>query len=156
MTEIERITDQLHRAFYGDAWHGPAVMELLKEVSAVQAAGRPVPNAHTIWEIVNHISVWKDAVRCRLLGENIQLDGEFDWPPMRDVLASDWEKAIAQMKQHHDALEATVAGLDDSQLDRPWFKEKSTRYFLIHGAIQHDLYHAGQIAILIRAQQSGN
>ena len=156
MMEVGRITDQLHRAFYGDAWHGPAVMELLKEVSAVQAAGRPVPNAHTIWEIVNHISVWKDAVRSRLLGENIQLDGEFDWPPMRDVLASDWEKAIEQMKQRHDALEATVAGLDDSQLDRPWFEGKSTRYFLIHGAIQHDLYHAGQIAILLRAQQSGN
>lgn len=153
MKEVERITDQMHRAFYGDAWHGPAVMDLLKEVTAVLAAGRPVNHAHTIWEIVNHLSAWKEAVRQRLLGEYIQLDGELDWPPMRDVLASDWEKTVEQLKQRHDALEKTVAGLSESKLDTPWLAGKATCYFLIHGSIQHDLYHAGQIALLLKAQQ---
>jgi uncharacterized damage-inducible protein DinB len=154
MIEIERMTDQLHRAFYGPAWHGPAVMVLLREVNAVQAASRPVNNAHTIWEIVNHLSAWKDAVRRRLLGENVQLDGEPDWPPMRDVLASDWEKTIEFLKLRHDELEKTVASLSESRLDIPWSEGKSTCYFLIHGSIQHDLYHTGQIAMLLRTQQS--
>ena len=154
MNEVQRVTDQLHRAFYGEAWHGPAVMELLKEVTVVQAANRPVSQTHTTWEIVNHLSVWKDAVRRRLSGEDVQLEGEADWPPMRDVLASDWERTVELLKERHDALEATVADLSESKLDTPWLAGKATAYFLIHGSIQHDLYHAGQIALLLRAQQS--
>ncbi len=151
MSEIERITDQLHRAFYGDAWHGPAVMDLLKDVGAVQAAARSLPKAHTVWEIVNHVSVWKDAVRRRLLGENVQLDGEYDWPPVKDTSKSAWRKTLEDLKRRHDELETVVAGLNESRLDTPWAEGKSTVYFLTHGVIQHDLYHAGQIALLIKA-----
>jgi uncharacterized damage-inducible protein DinB len=150
-TEVERISDQLHRAFYGEAWHGPAVMVLLNEVGAAKASARPAPKAHTIWEIVNHISAWKDAVRRRLLGEDVQLDGEMDWPPVKDTTESAWRKTLEDLKRRHDNLETVVAGLKESNLDRPWANGKSTIYFLTHGSIQHDLYHAGQIALLIRA-----
>lgn len=40
MTEIERIVDQLNRAFEGEAWHGPAVMDILEGITAQQAAAR--------------------------------------------------------------------------------------------------------------------
>ena len=50
MTEIERISNQLKRAFEGEAWHGPAVLQVLKEVTATQAAAKPIPKAHSIWE----------------------------------------------------------------------------------------------------------
>ena len=55
MTEIERIEDQLKRSLEGEAWHGPALEELLADVRAEQAAAKPVPPAHSIWEIVLHI-----------------------------------------------------------------------------------------------------
>lgn len=152
MSEIERIGDQLHRAFYGEAWHGPAIMELLDKVSAPQTSARPLPKAHTIWEIVNHVSVWKDAVRRRQLGENIQLDGEQDWPPVKDVSNNAWQQTLEVLKRRHDELESVVAGIQETNLDRPWANGKSTVYFLMHGAIQHDLYHAGQIALLMKAR----
>jgi hypothetical protein len=61
MKETERIRDQLHRAFAGDAWHGPSVLEILENVTASQAATRPIAGAHSIWELVLHIKAWNDA-----------------------------------------------------------------------------------------------
>ena len=55
MTEIERIEDQLKRSLEGEAWHGPAVEELLVDVTAGQAAAKPAPSVHSVWEIVLHI-----------------------------------------------------------------------------------------------------
>jgi hypothetical protein len=53
--ELPRIVDQLRRAFEGDAWHGPSVLEALTGVNAKMAAAKPIPTAHSIWEIVEHI-----------------------------------------------------------------------------------------------------
>ena len=69
MTEIDRILDQLKRAFEGGAWHGPSVKEVLHGVTAAQAHARPLPNAHSIWELVQHIAVWEDVGRRRLEGD---------------------------------------------------------------------------------------
>ena len=62
MSEIERMLDQLKRAFEGEAWHGPSVKEAIAGVTAAQAHARPLANAHSIWELVQHIAVW-EAVR---------------------------------------------------------------------------------------------
>jgi uncharacterized damage-inducible protein DinB len=62
MSECARLADQIRRAFDGEAWHGDALVEVLANVSAKQAAARPIKNAHNIWEIVLHIGAWDGAV----------------------------------------------------------------------------------------------
>jgi hypothetical protein len=49
MSQIDLIVDQLERAFDGEAWHGPALMEILDGIDARTAAARPIPSAHSIW-----------------------------------------------------------------------------------------------------------
>jgi len=78
--ETSRIADQLRRAFYGEAWHGPALLEILRGVSAAEAAARPLPKAHRIWEIVRHVAVWDEAARRRMAGEVVQPAPHEDWP----------------------------------------------------------------------------
>src|SRR5204863_33859 len=73
MTEIERILDQLRRAYEGEAWHGPSVHEVLNGVTAAQAHERPLRNAHSIWELVQHIAVWADVGSRRLTGARPQI-----------------------------------------------------------------------------------
>jgi hypothetical protein len=85
VAEVERIQDQLDRSFRGPAWHGPSLMELLRGVDATRAARRPLPHAHSIWEITLHVSVWEDVVRRRIEGEAVEPSGEQDWPPVRDT-----------------------------------------------------------------------
>ena len=87
MTEIERILDQLKRAFEGSAWPGPSVKEVLRDVTAAQAHARPLANAHSIWELTQHIAVWEDVGRRRLEGDpaEIPISSTEDWPPADDA-----------------------------------------------------------------------
>ena len=148
MTEVQRITDQLHRAFYGEAWHGPAVMELLDKLTAAQAATRPLRSAHSLWEITLHIGAWIDAVRRRVMGEKVELNDAQDWPPVKSPSDEAWQETLTELKRRHEALEKVVVALNDAQLEQLAPSRTTTIYFLIHGLVQHNLYHAGQIAIL--------
>ena len=153
MTEIERILDQLKRAFEGPAWHGPSIKELLNGVTAQQAHARPLTNAHSIWELVHHIAVWEDVGRRRLEGDpaEVPISSPEDWPPAEDVSEAAWEQAKAALERGHQSLVEAISRVPEARLDEPILEGKSTVYVTLHGVIQHDLYHAGQIAILKKA-----
>ena len=148
MTEVKRIEDQLKRAFEGGAWHGPAVLEALEGVTAAEAAARPIPSAHSIWELVLHMATWKDVVSRRLQGESFDVPAEVDWPPVRATGASEWKAALARLHEAHERVRSTLAQQKDAELDEKPSPKASSRYVLLHGVIQHDLYHAGQIVLL--------
>jgi uncharacterized damage-inducible protein DinB len=148
MTEVNRILDQLSRAFEGDAWHGPAVLEILRDTTAQQAAAQPLNGSHTIWETALHISAWLRACRRRLEGVRAQLTEFEDWPVVTNSDDEAWQEVIAGMKQALDELCSGIALLDDSRLDQPIIEGMSSVYATLHGVIQHSLYHAGQMAIL--------
>jgi uncharacterized damage-inducible protein DinB len=155
MTEIERITDQLERAFRSDAWCGSALQEALAGVTADCASARPLKSAHNIWEIVLHAAAWKGAIRQRLAGEPVRVPVEGDWPAVRNVNAAAWNETLAHLERRHQELMNAVAVLSDARLDDILITEQSresgggvTCYVTLHGMAQHDLYHAGQIAIL--------
>ena len=103
MTEIERIQDQLKRAFDGHAWHGPSVREVLEGITAAQAHARPLQNAHSIWELTHHIAVWEDVGRRRLEGDpaEVPISSPEDWPPAEDASDAAWEKAKLALERGH-------------------------------------------------------
>lgn len=151
MSEVQRIEDQLRRAYEGDAWHGPALRELLADVNAERAAARPLANAHSIWEIVLHVAAWDGAVRRRVEGEKVDEPPEGDWPAVTDTGEAAWQEARARLERNHRALRAAVARLSDAELYEKVGGGGSSRYGTLHGVIQHQLYHAGQIALLKKA-----
>ena len=150
MTEIDRILDQLKRAFEENAWHGPSVREVLTGVTAEQAHARPLRNAHSIWELVRHIAVWEDVGRRRLEGDRAQIEisSPEDWPPPEDTSEAAWAAAKVALDRGHEALVEAIKRVPESRLNEPVAEGMSTLYVTVHGVIQHDLYHAGQIAIL--------
>jgi uncharacterized damage-inducible protein DinB len=152
-SESALIADQLHRAFEGDAWHGPALLELLQDVDAATAAAKPLPGVHSIWELVLHVAVWDAAALRRLAGEKWQPEGTDNFPlvPGQTTEAA-WQKAVSDAKRTHDLLVKTVAALPESRLRARVPGKKYDFYFMLHGVVQHELYHAGQIAILKKAQ----
>ena len=150
MSEIERILNQLKRAYEGGAWHGPSVKEVLNGVTAEQAQARPIQNGHTIYELVRHIAVWEDVGRRRLQGDpaEVPISSPEDWPPAEDTSEAAWQQAKAALDRGHQALVEAISHVDDARLDEPILEGKSSVYVTLHGVIEHDLYHAGQIAIL--------
>ncbi|MDX6692914.1 MAG: hypothetical protein QOF02_517 [Blastocatellia bacterium] len=148
MSEVARIGSQLKRAFEGEAWHGPSLKELLAGVTAEQGAARPLAGAHSIWEIVLHIAAWEGVARLRLEGETALIQTEEDWPPVPDTSETAWREALTKLEGGHKQLRATLRNLTDADLDKLVAGQQYSFYFLLHGVIQHDLYHAGQIALL--------
>ena len=155
MTEIERIIDQLNRAFVGEAWHGPAVIEILEGITAQQAAAHPLAGGHSIWELALHITAWTRAGSRRLRGDRAQLTDAENFPAVADSGEQAWEEARGSIKQAHEEFRSAILLLDDSRLDQPIIEGMSSIYVTLHGIIQHSLYHAGQIAILKKAFSEG-
>ena len=151
-SEPALIAEQLRRAFEGDAWHGPALLELLREMDAVTAAAQPLPDVHSIWELVLHVSAWDNAACCRLDGEKVQLTGTANFPVVPKPTQTAWREAIAHAKHTHDVLVKMVADLPESRLRERVPGKRYDFYFMLHGVAQHALYHAGQIAILKKVQ----
>ncbi len=148
MSEISRILDQLEREFEGNAWHGDNVLDILKGITAEQAARKPLPNAHSIWELVLHMTTWKRVVTERVQGTVRDIPDEEDWRQVKDVSEAAWHQAIDNLRDAHKALQDAVAKLDDARLNDKPGPNSNTYFVQIHGVIQHDLYHAGQMAIL--------
>jgi uncharacterized damage-inducible protein DinB len=151
MSETARLADQIRRAFKGDAWHGDSVLQLLADVDGKTAAARPIKTAHTIWELVLHIAAWDDAVRRRAGGTRVSLSDQQNFPPVVETSEAAWRKSLEHLKHTHDALVKTVAGFPDSRLGERVPGKKATYhtyFYMFSGIVQHELYHAGQIALL--------
>jgi uncharacterized damage-inducible protein DinB len=152
MNEIGRIGDQLQRAYNGDAWHGPSLCALLAGVSGAKASARPIPSSHTIWEIVRHIIAWEKVVIRRLASELIpDLPEAENWPAVAGSGEAAWNQARAELEQVHQQLQSAIAELNDSRLSEVVPLKGYSVYVMLHGVIQHNLYHAGQIALLKKA-----
>ncbi len=148
MTEVERIVDQITRGFHKDAWHGLSVSETLEGVTAEQAAKRPIAAAHTIWELVHHVTAWNNIVNRRLHGDASTPTDEDDWPPVKDTSAAAWDADLRALKAAHDDLTKVVKAMTDAQLTPPLPGRDTSAYFQLMGVLQHDAYHTGQIVML--------
>jgi uncharacterized damage-inducible protein DinB len=154
MTEPFRLADQIRRAFEGSAWHGDSVLELLADINAARASARPIRDAHSIWEILLHIAAWDDAVRRRASGTTVTLTDEQNFPPVSDPTEAAWSQAIESTQKTHNELIKAVASFPESRLTEqvPGKTEKYYNfYYMFSGIVQHELYHAGQIALLKKA-----
>jgi len=151
MTEIDRIADQVSRAFDGDAWHGDPLMKILDGITSAQASAHPVEGAHSIWEIVNHIRAWRPAIVTRLSGQAAELQGKNDWPPVTDTSDPAWRDCLSDLCERQAALVTAVRAFPEKKLDDNAPNREHSYYVMLQGIVQHDLYHAGQIAILKKA-----
>jgi uncharacterized damage-inducible protein DinB len=161
-SQISFLVDQLERAHAGDPWHGPSRASLLADVTADEARLRPAPEAHSIWELVLHMTAWTREVTRRVQGNKAREPEMGDWPavPARpDELA--WRAALAALDTAHVAFRDTVRGLDAGRLTTRVGDERNpplgtgvTIAQTINGLVQHDAYHSGQIAIVKKLLRS--
>jgi uncharacterized damage-inducible protein DinB len=144
--ESERIADQLRRMYQGPAWHGPALKELLDSITQPRAAARPIPNAHSIWELVLHTTAWLRIARGRLSAtEPRDPTAEENWP----VATASWSDTLAALEREYRELDNAIRSFPDERLNDPApANEPQSFYVLLHGVVQHVAYHAGQIALL--------
>lgn len=153
MSELEFIADQLKRSFDGEAWHGPALMEIVDGVDASTAAARPIRAGHSIWELVLHIAAWERIIARRIVERKaIAPTDEENFPQVTEISDSAWRQSISNLRAAHAELMAAVSNLKESHLNEHVRGKDYDIRFMLTGTVQHVAYHGGQIALLKRAR----
>jgi uncharacterized damage-inducible protein DinB len=148
MSKIDLIVDQLKRAFDGEAWHGPALMEALEGIDAETAAAHPLTESHSIWELVVHVAAWERVIIRRIQGEASTLTDEENFPRPAEVSEESWRRAVQALRDTHSELIRIASKLPESRLQDPAPGKDYDLEFMLLGAVQHAAYHGGQIALL--------
>jgi len=111
MTKTEGIIHQLKRSFDGEAWHGPALMEVLKSVDAATASAHPVANAHCIWELALHVRAWEWVAIRRLQGHEATVSDQDNFPNPAKVDDAAWRQEVTALRETHAELVRLVAAI---------------------------------------------
>jgi hypothetical protein len=141
----------LDEGFARKTWHGPNLRQSLKGLSAKQAAWRPAPGRHNIWELTLHAAYWKYAVRRRIEGGkrgSFVLKGSnfFARPEKGNGTEAAWRADQAILENEHRAMVQSIRKLLKS-------RSAQKRLPMLYGVAFHDVYHAGQIRLLRRLQE---
>ena len=150
MSEKKRTLELLDRAYRAKAWHGPALLETLDGVTAAMAAEHVVKGAHTIWELVDHLGSWNAIVSERLAGKKPAVTPDINFPKTPRPTPAAWRQSLVRLAASQRKFRTAVAKFPEQQLGRIRPGSRLSWNVLIHGQIQHQLYHAGQIAMLRR------
>lgn len=154
-TECTRIASALASAINGEAWYGDSLREILNGVTSKQALARPIPDAHSIWELVLHVEAWIKFFDGAIAGKPIPvwatMPKELDWPPVTATTEEAWQQAVNSFFSHHQKVVQEIKGFDDTRLEETVPGRTYNFYHLFGSAIQHAVYHGGQIALLKKA-----
>lgn len=151
------LSNELKKAFNGDAWHGDNLLHQLNKVKPEQAYRHFIPEAHSIAEIVLHITSWTLEVTDRIMGDKAKEPVMGDWPVPVGFTADNWEAIVAACIAANEKLIQVCEQLDRNAYDLGLAEERDralgsgvSRAELLNGIIQHHAYHSGQIALLLK------
>jgi uncharacterized damage-inducible protein DinB len=146
----------VHEIHAGDPWHGFSTRRILRGIGSRQAASHPGGGAHSIWEIVLHMTAWTREVASRLRGREPGDPADGDWPPAGEATEAGWQAALAAL----DAAQQEVSAAAEAVPEGLWHERfgsrdaalgtGKTRLETLEGLAVHHAYHAGQIALLKR------
>ena len=155
--EIELLLAFIDDAYSGKSWQGSNLKGSIRGLSPDEAAWRPEPNRHNIWELILHAAYWKYTVKRKLLEEkrgSFPLKGSnwFQRPQARTHAA--WKEDQRLLEEMHQSLRRTIASIDARILNEPAGHSKYPYLKIIYGVAAHDIYHTGQITLIKRLMGS--
>ncbi len=145
MTQTERIAGLYRAVTVKDAWYGPSLGVLLKDIPPEMATTAPAPGAHTIGELLQHLLLWNERVRKTLAGSPMpKWEPEKEWaePPIS------WKELIVRWEQSRDALEQSMREFPSEDAAKTVPGRNYSHEILLEGIVQHVIYHSGQIAMI--------
>ena len=149
--ETERIKDTLIRHYGGETWHGPSLAEVLEGVTAKQAIKRIVPASKNIAEYVYHLTNWRVFALEKLTGSetyDIILNSEADWKRIDSLTEEGWKELLDALEDSQNELLDVFDTYSDRKLENIVPGRRYSVYVLMHGIIQHDIYHSAQMMMI--------
>lgn len=145
MNTLEELVKSLNEIYDGDPWHGPTIKKILSDIPTEKVDSR-IGQGHSIIEIVLHMAAWKNFVVHKLQGDpDFDISDETNFPKGKD-----WGNALVELEEIHQQLLSAIASFDPKKLQDLVPHRKYSFHKLLHGIVHHDLYHLGQITMIIK------
>lgn len=151
MSLTEQIADAYRAATLKDAWYGPSLAELLAKTSPELATTPPLPDAHSIATLLQHLLLWNERIRLTSADHPMpKWEPEKEWaePPIP------WSELVARWNQSRDRLEERIRKFPVEDLPKTVPGRDYAYEFLLRGSIEHVIYHSGQIAMVLSMLRS--
>ena len=152
--EINRYVSEFENMYNGEPWYGRSLESILGDVDPTVVFKKPNPAAHSIFEIVHHMYVWRELLVKRLKGDTkskISMNSTEDWSPVPDTGPEKaWKELIQKLDQNQQSLIPALAQWKDEALDSPFAGTEYPLRTFLNGHLQHDIYHIGQVALATR------
>ena len=158
---IDHVIEQLLEVQNGKLWMGDTFRKKIDSITKEEAFMRPLPTLHSVAELIAHLTAWKKDALLKIMNGKGQLtdDDENNWPSNEVLKKIGWNKLIKDYENSHSDIISLLQGKDDSflrdQYEDQDFKGKFNYLFVINGILHHDLYHLGQIGIVIKLIKEG-
>jgi hypothetical protein len=154
----QQLVDLLEQAYSGPSWHGPTLRSSIDRLAPQLAFWRPQGNRHSIAEQVLHTAYWKYGARRQLIATprgTFPIKGS-DWPSLPGPPDADtWTRCREILDAQHVELRTAIAMFPHERLSEPVPRKGISFANLARGVALHDIYHAGQIKLLIRLAGGG-
>lgn len=148
MQKVTNIPSMLHRVYEMAAWHGPTIKQSLENVD-IEKALRRFEGSHNIAELVHHMTAWRIFTIKKLQGETaFDITAAFNFIKYDKLTEQTWQGLLDRLNESQQTLLDLVTHMPDEKLWEVVSGRTYNFYELLHGIIQHDIYHAGQIVLL--------
>lgn len=150
MNESRRIQTLFTDLYHGHPWLDVTLQDTLGSITPEQAAQRPIKDGNTIWEIVNHIIAWRQNVLRRVQGEVLEIPENNYIEQIIDTSDDAWRKTLETLETTQKEWLYFLSTFNEADFINEYPPNNLTYYQHIHGIIQHDAYHLGQIVLLAK------
>ncbi len=149
---VENTIGQLRDVQNGIAWYDENFEKKIAPISETQAFERPIPEIHSVAELISHIWVWRVDTIKKLKGyeSHLTIESPENWKSNEELKKTGWEKLKKDLSKSQAELVEFLADKDDDYLENNTYEGKYTLKYLVEGILHHDLYHLGQIGITIK------
>ena len=151
-TRMQDFLRQLHLVNEGDPWIGESFDKKLEDLSEEEAFQQPLSGIHSVAEVLSHLVEWRKELIARFKTGRpplLMVESESNWYNNEKLRKSGWHKLREDFADTQRQLSRLWEKLDDSFLAQKYQGQYSYQY-LVEGVIHHDLYHLGQIGLIIK------
>jgi uncharacterized damage-inducible protein DinB len=151
MNQTQRIADAYRAATIKGAWYGPSLAELLAQIPAKLATTSPLPGAHSIAELLQHLLLWDERVRNTSDSNPLP-----PWVPEKDWAEPPipWNELASRWNQSRELLEEKIRNFPMADLAKQVPGRNYPYETMLHGIVEHTIYHSGQIAMILSMLRS--
>lgn len=153
---IKYIIDELKDIQNGKIWIGSSYESKLNSIDNSQVFERPIKNMHSIAEIISHLTLWRNEALLKIkTGTGSKTDKcEENWLTNIQLKEKGWKKIKSEYDNTLTELIELLKEKDDMFLQKEYydtdFKGNYEYRFLLNGILHHDIYHLGQLGLIIK------